>query len=42
MPFEEIIAEHQGRRDKVLAMGGPEKLARRPAGCLSDRSDRLR
>ncbi len=31
MAFEEILAEHARRRDKALAMGGPDKLARRRA-----------
>ncbi len=31
MPFEDILAEHERRRDKALGMGGPERLARRRA-----------
>jgi methylmalonyl-CoA decarboxylase subunit alpha len=44
MPFEDILAEHERRRDKALGMGGPERLARRSAdGNLNarERLDRL-
>lgn len=38
MAFEELLAEYEARRQKALAMGGPEKLARRKAeGLLSAR-----
>lgn len=44
MSFEELIAEHKRREAAALAMGGPEKLARRAAdGVLNarERVDRL-
>lgn len=38
MPFEDLIAEHKRREAAALAMGGPEKLARRAeSGVLNAR-----
>lgn len=44
MPFEKLIEEYRGKTAEALAMGGPEKLARRKAeGVLNarERIDRL-
>ena len=38
MAFEALLAEYEARRAKALAMGGPEKLAKRKqAGQLNAR-----
>ena len=44
MPFEDLLKEFESRKQKALAMGGPEKLAQRAAqGVLNarERIDRL-
>lgn len=41
MAFEDKIAEHARRRAKALAMGGPEKLARRRAAGLLNARERV-
>jgi len=41
MAFEKYIAEHQARLEKALAMGGPEKLARRKAEGILNARERI-
>ncbi|PZR49300.1 MAG: methylmalonyl-CoA carboxyltransferase, partial [Stutzerimonas stutzeri] len=41
MAFEELLAEYEARRQKALAMGGPEKLARRKAEGLLNARERI-
>jgi hypothetical protein len=41
MPFDETMAEFARRKEKALAMGGPEKLARRHQAGLLDARQRL-
>ena len=41
MPFEDLLKELDARRQKALAMGGPEKLAQRKAQGLLNARERL-
>lgn len=41
MSYEELIQEYEARRAKALAMGGPEKLARRKAEGLLNARERI-
>ncbi len=41
MPFEDLLSELAARREKTLAMGGPEKLAQRKAQGLLNARERV-
>lgn len=41
MAFEALLAEYEARRARALAMGGPEKLARRKAAGMLNARERL-
>ena len=41
MPFEDLLKELEARKQKVLAMGGPEKLAQRKAQGLLNARERI-